>query len=158
MSVLADFSATRLLGGVQSLKDFSGKAVLVVNVASKCGNTPQYQGLETLYQELGPKGFVILGFPCNQFGGQEPGTHADIASFCALNYGVTFPMMAKIDVNGPDADPLFDWLKSATPDSNNADIEWNFVKFLVGRDGRPVRRYGDKVQPVELKSDILALL
>lgn len=158
MPVLSDFSASRLLGQPESLSDFAGKVALVVNVASHCGNTPQYEGLETLYRTYGPRGLVVLGFPCNQFGEQEAGTEQEIASFCTLNYAVDFPMFKKIEVNGADADPLFVWLKRETPGSDNRDIEWNFAKFLIGRDGRPVRRFGDKFMPAEIAPDIEALL
>jgi glutathione peroxidase len=155
---LADFDAARLGGGRERLAACDGKVALVVNVASKCGNTPQYEGLEALYREYGARGFVVLGFPCNQFAGQEPGTADEIAAFCTTTYGVDFPMFGKVAVNGAAAEPLFQWLKAATPDSDDRDIEWNFAKFLVGRDGRPVRRFAPGVQPAELASDIEALL
>jgi glutathione peroxidase len=158
MPILSDFSASRLTGGPESLSDFAGKVALVVNVASHCGNTPQYEGLEALYRTYGRSGFVVLGFPCNQFGGQEPGSAEEIASFCTLNYAVDFPMFGKVEVNGDDADPLFKWLKRETPGSDNRDIEWNFAKFLVGRDGRPVERFGDKLPPAEIAPAIEALL
>jgi len=158
MPVLSDFSAPRLLGGPEPLADFAGKVTLVVNVASHCGNTPQYKGLEALYRRYGDKGLVVLGFPCNQFGEQEAGSAEEIASFCTLNYAVDFPMFNKIEVNGPAADPLYKWLKRDTPGSNDRDIEWNFAKFLVGRDGVPVKRFGDKVQPTDLAADIETLL
>ena len=158
MPVLSDFTAPRLLGGPEPLSDFAGKVAIVVNVASHCGNTPQYEGLEALYTTYGPRGLVVLGFPCNQFGEQEPGTAQEIASFCTLTYAVDFPMFGKIEVNGPNADPLYKWLKRATPGSNDADIEWNFAKFLVSRDGRPVARFGDKVQPADMAGAIEAQL
>ena len=158
MPVLSDFAATRLLGGPEPLSDFAGKVALVVNVASHCGNTPQYEGLEALYRQYGPRGLVVMGFPCNQFSGQEPGTAAEIAEFCTVNFAVDFPMFGKIEVNGPGADPLYKWLKRETPGSGNRDVEWNFAKFLVGRDGRPVHRYGDKFPPSAIASDIEALL
>ena len=158
MPVLSDFTAPRLLGGPEPLSDFAGKVTVVVNVASHCGNTPQYEGLEALYKTYGPRGLVVLGFPCNQFGEQEPGTAEEIASFCTLNYAVDFPMFGKIEVNGPAADPLYKWLKRETPGSNGRDIEWNFAKFLVGRDGAPVKRFGDKVQPADIAADIETLL
>jgi glutathione peroxidase len=158
MPTLSDFSATRLLGGAEPLSDFKGKVALVVNVASHCGNTPQYEGLEALYRQYRDRGFEVLGFPCNQFLGQEPGTAEEIASFCTLNYGVDFPMFGKIEVNGPAADPLYKWLKRATPGSDDRDIEWNFAKFLVDRDGKPVKRFGDKVMPEDIAADIEALL
>ncbi len=158
MAVLSDFSARRLLGQPGELSDFAGKVALVVNVASQCGNTPQYEGLEALYRTYGPRGLVVLGFPCNQFGEQESGSEAEIASFCTLNYAVDFPMFGKIEVNGEGADPLYKWLKRETPGSDNRDIEWNFAKFLVGRDGRPVKRFGDKFPPADIAPDIEALL
>jgi glutathione peroxidase len=158
MPSLADFSATRLLGGPEPLSDFAGKVALVVNVASHCGNTPQYEGLEALYKQYGPSGLVVMGFPCNQFDGQEPGTAEEIAAFCTLNFAVDFPMFGKVEVNGPAADPLFRWLKRETPGSADRDIEWNFAKFLVGRDGQPVKRFGDKFLPARIAPDIEALL
>jgi glutathione peroxidase len=158
MSTLSDFSATRLLGAAEPLADFSGKVTLVVNVASHCGNTHQYEGLEQLYRTFGPRGFAVLGFPCNQFDGQEPGSAAEIVEFCTVNFGVDFPMFGKIEVNGPGTDPLYRWLKVETPGSSGAEIEWNFAKFLLGRDGKPVRRYGDKVNPADIAADIEALL
>jgi glutathione peroxidase len=158
MPTLSDFSAAKLQGEAGKLADTAGKVVLVVNVASQCGNTPQYEGLEALHKQYGPKGLVVMGFPCNQFGGQEPGTDAEIAAFCTLNYAVDFPMFGKIEVNGPGADPLYKWLKAATPGSDDRDIEWNFAKFLIGRDGKPVKRYGDKFPPADIAPDIEKLL
>jgi glutathione peroxidase len=158
MPTLSDFAASRLLGGPEPLADFAGKVALVVNVASHCGNTPQYEGLEALYKTYGSKGLVVLGFPCNQFDGQEAGTAEEIAAFCTLNYAVDFPMFGKIEVNGPAADPLYKWLKHETPGSADRDIEWNFAKFLVGRDGKPVKRFGDKFPPADIAADIEALL
>jgi glutathione peroxidase len=158
MSTLSDFTATRLLGGAAPLADFAGKVALIVNVASHCGNTKQYTGLEELYRSYGPRGLVVMGFPCNQFDAQEAGTAEEIAEFCTSIYGVDFPMFGKIDVNGSGADPLYQWLKRDTPGSANRDIEWNFAKFLVGRDGRPVQRFGDKVQPADVAPAIEALL
>lgn len=158
MTILSDFTAPRLLGEEEQLSDFAGKVVLVVNTASQCGNTQQYEGLEALYRTYGPRGFVVLGFPCNQFSGQEPGTAEEIAAFCTLNFGVDFPMFGKIEVNGPGADPLFQWLKRETPGSDDRDIEWNFVKFLLDRDGRPVQRYFDKYPPAFISDDIEDLL
>ena len=131
----------------------------VVNTASKCGFTPQYEGLEALHRELGPRGFEVLAFPCNQFGAQEPGDAAEIASFCSLTYDVTFPVFAKIDVNGDDADPLFERLKADAPGlMGTKAIKWNFTKFLVDRDGKVVRRYAPTTKPVDLRRDIEALL
>ncbi|MEO6395486.1 MAG: glutathione peroxidase [Devosia sp.] len=158
MTRLSDFTAQRLLGGLEPLAAYSGKVVLVVNVASQCGNTPQYAGLEQLWGRCGAEGLVILGFPCNQFGAQESGSEEDIAAFCDLNYGVTFPLFRKIEVNGPGADPLYKWLKAETPGSDNRDIEWNFAKFLIGRDGRPVQRFGDKFMPEDIAPAVEALL
>jgi len=158
MHSLSDFTAPRLLGGSEPLSTYAGKVALVVNVASHCGNTPQYEGLEALYKQYGPNGFVVLGFPCNQFDAQEAGTAEEIAAFCTLNYAVDFPMFKKIEVNGAAADPLYKWLKHETPGSADRDIEWNFAKFLVGRDGKPVKRFGDKFDPAAIAPDIEALL
>ena len=133
--------------------------MLIVNTASKCGFTPQYEGLEALHRDLGPRGFEVLGFPCNQFGAQEPGDAAEIASFCSLTYDVTFPMFAKIDVNGTQADPLFDRLKADAPGlMGSRSVKWNFTKFLVDREGRTVRRYAPTTKPADLIADIEALL
>jgi glutathione peroxidase len=158
MTTLSDFTAKRLQGAEGKLSDYAGKPVLVVNVASQCGNTPQYDGLEKLYETYGPKGLVILGFPCNQFGEQEPGTASEIESFCKINYGVTFPLFSKVEVNGDGTTPLYRWLKLETPGSDNRDIEWNFAKFLIGPDGKPVKRYGDKFMPEDIAPDIEKLL
>lgn len=135
MAVLSDFSATRITGDQVDLGSYQGKVVLVVNTASQCGLTPQYAGLQQLYQDYGDRGLVVLGFPCDQFGHQEPGTEAEIADFCEASYGVTFPMFAKVEVNGPGAHPLYRWLTTAQPGENGPDIEWNFAKFLLDRDG-----------------------
>lgn len=138
-----------------SLSEYKGKVVLIVNVASKCGFTPQYEGLEALYKKYKDKGFVILGFPSNQFGAQEPGTNEDIQKFCKVNYGVTFPVMAKVNVNGSDAIPLYKWLKSSAPGVLGTEaIKWNFTKFLVGRDGQVIHRYAPKTKPEELEKPI----
>ncbi len=154
-----DFSANRLDGKEQSLADYRGKVLLVVNTASRCGLTPQYQGLQQLYDDFRERGLVVLGFPCNQFAGQEPGTAEDIASFCRINYGVTFPMFAKIDVNGDAAHPLYQWLKSERPGLLASEaIKWNFTKFLVNRQGQPVHRYAPQTPPADLRADIEALL
>ncbi len=158
MTTLFDFTATRLGGVQEALSAYVGRVVLVVNVASKCGNTPQYEGLEALYRAYEQQGLTVLGFPCNQFGNQEPGTSAEIAEFCSLTYNVTFPMFEKVEVNGPQTDALYKWLKRVTPGSENADIEWNFAKFLVGRDGQPVQRFGDKVLPDAIAPEIEKLL
>ncbi|MCL6637923.1 MAG: glutathione peroxidase [Alicyclobacillus sp.] len=155
-----DFAAERLNGQVQSLSDYRGQVLLVVNTASQCGLTPQYQGLQTLYTRYRDQGFAVLGFPCNQFAGQEPGSAADIQSFCSSQYGVTFPLFSKIEVNGPGAHPLYQWLKQQAPGSgpNAPEIEWNFAKFLIDRAGHVVKRYPPQTQPEDLAADIEALL
>jgi len=159
MATIADFSVTLPGGADKALADYAGKVVLIVNVASKCGFTPQYEGLEALYRKYGDRGFEILAFPCNQFRGQEPGDAEEIANFCSLTYDVTFPLMAKIEVNGPGADPLYDYLKAAKPGLlGSKAIKWNFTKFLVGRDGVPVKRYAPTDKPESLAKDIEALL
>ncbi len=145
-------------GGTATLSDYAGQVVLVVNVASKCGLTPQYEQLEQLQRAYADRGFTVLGFPCNQFLGQEPGSAEEIAQFCTSMYGVDFPMFGKIEVNGERADPLYRWLRLETPGSGNQEIEWNFVKFLVGRDGTPVKRYGEKFPPADIAPDIEKLL
>jgi glutathione peroxidase len=158
MTSLSDFTARTLTGEEQSLADYAGRVVLVVNTASRCGLTPQYAGLEALYQEHRDDGFVVLGFPCNQFGAQEPGTEDEIGEFCQLNYGVSFPMFAKVDVNGDDEHPLFAWLKSERKGLLGGRIKWNFTKFLVGRDGRVIERYSPQAEPESLADDIRAAL
>lgn len=156
---LFDFSAERLDGTTQALSDYRGKVVLVVNVASKCGLTPQYEGLEKLYAAHKDQGLVILGFPCNQFAGQEPGSNAEIAEFCSLNYGVSFPMFARIDVNGPSAHPLFQWLKNSAPGLLGSEaIKWNFTKFLIDRDGVVRERFAPTDEPAEIAPAVTALL
>ncbi|MGL4745177.1 MAG: glutathione peroxidase [Dermatophilaceae bacterium] len=158
MSTLFDFSATTLTGQERELSEYDGTVVLVVNTASKCGFTPQLTGLEDLYTELKDDGFVVLGFPCNQFGNQEPGSADEIGEFCQLNYGVTFPMFEKIDVNGGNAHPLYRWLKGQRKGLLGGRITWNFTKFLVGRDGQVIERYGSKTEPAALKDDVRAAL
>ena len=148
---LYDFSARRLNGEVESLEVYRGKLVLVVNVASRCGFTPQYLGLEKLWSDFGPQGLVILGFPCNQFGAQEPGNEEEIASFCTTTYEVSFPMFAKIEVNGSAPHPLYAWLKSSCPGILGSEaVKWNFTKFLVGRDGGALTRFAPTDKPEEL--------
>jgi glutathione peroxidase len=159
MQTLADFTLPRLDGTPQNLGDYLGKVVLVVNVASKCGLTPQYEGLEALQQRFGDQGFVVLGFPCNQFAGQEPGTSAEIAQFCSTAYGVSFPVFERIDVNGDGAHPLYAWLKKSAPGLLGSEaIKWNFTKFLLGRDGSVVERYAPTTEPADIASDIEKLL
>jgi glutathione peroxidase len=154
-----DFNAARLDGKDESLSDYRGKVLLIVNTASACGFTPQYAGLEALHEKLGPDGFAILGFPCNQFGAQEPGSESEIGAFCQKNYGVTFPMFAKIEVNGENAHPLYKYLKDAKPGLLGTEaIKWNFTKFLVGKDGEPVARYAPNTKPEELEAPIRKLL
>ena len=155
MSSIYDFTATPVSGKPVPLKKFRNKVLLIVNTASACGFTPQFGGLEELHKTWGPKGLVVLGFPCNQFGNQDPGSNEEIASFCQLNYGVSFPMMAKVDVNGVDADPLFQWLCAEAPGLlGSKAIKWNFTKFLVGRDGQVIRRYAPTDTPKALAGDI----
>lgn len=159
MTTLADFTLPLLSGKSQSLADFSGKVVLVVNVASQCGLTPQYAGLEALYRQYQDRGLVVLGFPCNQFAGQEPGTSEEIASFCEVNYGVTFPIFERIDVNGDEAHPLYKWLKESMPGVLGSEaIKWNFTKFLVARDGVVVDRFAPTTEPADIASNIEQLL
>jgi glutathione peroxidase len=158
MTTLSDFTATTLTGEERSLSAYAGKVVLVVNTASRCGFTPQYAGLEELYTELKDDGFVVLGFPCNQFGSQEPGSEDEIGEFCQANYGVTFPMFAKVDVNGDAAHPLYAWLKDEKKGLLGGRIKWNFTKFLVGRDGRVIERYAPNCEPADLAGDVRAAL
>ncbi|MGC9151536.1 MAG: glutathione peroxidase [Microbacter sp.] len=152
------FQAKLLDGQEVSMKNYEGKVVLIVNTASKCGFTPQYEGLEALYKKYADQGFVILGFPCNQFANQEPGNAQEIASFCHTTYGVTFPMFEKIDVNGVNATPLYKWLKQVLPGTMGNAIKWNFTKFLLDRHGNPVKRYAPQVKPESIEKDIEALL
>jgi len=159
MSSVHDFSATTIEGEPQSLSTYRGKVLLIVNVASKCGFTPQYTGLEALYREYADKGLVVLGFPCDQFGHQEPGDEAEIRDFCSLNYDVTFPLFAKIDVNGTNAHPLYQYLKKHAKGLLGSEaVKWNFTKFLVDREGRVVRRYAPTDRPESIAGDIVALL
>ena len=154
-----DFSAARLDGKDESLSGYRGQVLLIVNTASACGFTPQYAGLEALYEKLHGDGLTILGFPCNQFGAQEPGSAAEIGAFCEKNYGVTFPMFAKIEVNGANAHPLYKYLKDAKPGLLGTEaIKWNFTKFLIGKDGEPVARYAPNTKPEELEAPIRKLL
>ena len=147
MNPFYSFTAESLNGTPVALSDYAGKLVLVVNTASQCGFTPQYAGLEALYKEFGEQGVVILGFPCNQFGAQEPGDAGEIAQTCHINYGVSFPMFAKVDVNGANAHPLFQWLTAALPGWLGKSIKWNFTKFLIGRDGKPIKRFASITKP-----------
>ena len=158
MTSIYDFSATTLAGQDVALKAYEGKVLLIVNTASACGFTPQYRGLEQLHESLAPRGFSVLGFPCNQFGGQEPGDATQIGAFCALNYGVTFPMFDKIEVNGDHAHPLYNFLKSEKSGLLGSAIKWNFTKFLVDRSGMVVGRYAPTTKPESLKEEIEALL
>ena len=154
-----DFTAEALDGGPAPLADYRGKALLIVNTASKCGFTPQYQGLEALWRKHRDRGLVVLGFPCNQFGAQEPGSAEEIARFCSLTYDVSFPIMAKIDVNGPGAHPLYVWLKGQKGGGLlGPAIKWNFTKFLVGRDGEVAGRFPPTATPASLEEAIEALL
>ena len=158
MSIL-DRTARTIEGAEQPLSDYAGKVLLVVNVASQCGFTPQYTGLEILWRTYRDRGFAVLGFPCNQFGHQEPGNEEEIRTFCSTRYDVSFPLFAKVEVNGPDAHPLFKDLKQAAPGLLGSEsIKWNFTKFLVDRSGRVVKRYGSMESPESIAKDIEALL
>ncbi len=158
MTTLADFEARTITGQDKSLADYQGKVVLVVNTASKCGFTPQFEGLEKLYGDLADQGLVVLGFPCDQFAHQEFDDDAETAEFCQLNYGVTFPMFSKVDVNGTQAHPLFTWLRREKGGILGDAIKWNFTKFLVNRDGEVVARYAPTVTPADIEADVRALL
>ena len=159
MANISDFSATDIHGNEQSLEPYLGKVLLIVNVASRCGFTGQYAGLQALHESLADQGFAVLGFPCNQFGSQEPDDEAAIESFCETNYGVTFPLFAKVDVNGSGAIPLYDWLKSSQPGLLGTEaVKWNFTKFLIDRQGHVVKRYASNTKPQDMRSDIEALL
>lgn len=153
------FSAERLQGGDQSLEDYRGQVLLIVNVASRCGLAPQYAGLEELYRRFKDQGFSVLGFPCNQFANQEPGDAEQIASFCSLTYDVTFPMFARVDVNGPTAHPLYVYLRTQAPGLfGSTTIKWNFTKFLIDRDGKVLRRYAPTETPEQIAADIAAFV
>ena len=150
-----DFDARQIDGQDLALSAFKGRVMLIVNTASQCGFTPQFGGLEELHQTYGGKGLTVLGFPCNQFGAQDPGADSEIASFCQVNYGVTFAMMSKVDVNGPAAHPLYQWLSSEAPGLlGSKAIKWNFTKFLVGKDGQVLKRYAPLDKPADLAKDI----
>lgn len=159
MTTAYEFEATGIDGKTVPLKQFEGKVLLIVNTASACGFTPQFAGLQELHRQYGPQGLVVLGFPCNQFGSQDPGSNEEIATFCQRNYGVDFPMMSKIDVNGPKADPLYRWLTKEAPGLlGTTAIKWNFTKFLVGKDGQVRKRYSPQDAPAALARDIDAAL
>lgn len=159
MTPITDMEVQAADGGMASLDTWRGQVLLVVNTASKCGFTPQYEGLEQLHRDYGPRGFEVLAFPCNQFGAQEPGSAEEIATFCASLFDVTFPVFAKIDVNGPAAHPLFERLKEEAPGLlGSKAIKWNFTKFLVDRQGRAVKRYAPQTKPDDIRRDIEALL
>ena len=154
MTSLGDFHATDIDGTDVDLSSYDGQVALVVNVASQCGMTPQYAGLQRLYDEHASEGLAVLGFPCDQFGGQEPGTEKEIAEFCETSYGVTFPMFGKVEVNGEGEHPLYAWLKSEQAGPQGADIDWNFTKFLLDRQGNVVARYGPRTTPEEITPDV----
>ncbi|MCW2284129.1 glutathione peroxidase [Rhodoblastus acidophilus] len=155
MTEIFDIPLRAIDGQTRTLRDHAGKVLLAVNVASRCGFTPQYAGLEALYRRFAPRGFAVLGFPCDQFGHQEPGDNAEIQKFCTVNYGVSFPMFAKVDVNGDTAHPLFRELKRGAPGLLGTEaIKWNFTKFLIGRDGKVLRRYSPTEKPEDLAGDI----
>lgn len=152
------FSAVNMQGKETGMSDYKGKVVLVVNTASKCGYTPQFTGLEKLYRKYKNDGLIILGFPCNQFGNQDSGSNKEILDFCQANYGVTFPMFEKIEVNGENAHPIYKYLKNNIPNIEPSEIKWNFTKFLIGKTGKPIKRYESKVKPEELENDIRSAL
>ncbi|KZN29581.1 Gpo [Pseudoalteromonas luteoviolacea S2607] len=156
--MIYEFKANTLQGNPYNFASLKGKVVLIVNTASKCGLTPQYEGLQQLHNELSVQGLEIIGFPCNQFGQQEPGSATDIQQGCLINYGVDFTMMEKIDVNGPHAHPIYQYLKPALPGLITNNIKWNFTKFLIGKDGQPLHRYAPTTKPEKIKADILKAL
>ncbi|MCO5312814.1 MAG: glutathione peroxidase [Microthrixaceae bacterium] len=158
MANVFDFTATDIDGAATPLSIWNGDVLLITNVASKCGFTPQYEGLEALHRDFADRGFEVLGFPCDQFAHQEPGDEEEIKNFCSLTYDVTFPMFSKIDVNGPDTHPLFEWLKDQRSGLLGGRIKWNFTKFLIGRDGQVIKRYAPTTKPEQIRSDIDAAL
>ena len=159
MPTIYDFDAESITGQPVKLADFQGQVLLIVNTASQCGFTPQFKGLQALHEQYGGKGLTVLGFPSNEFGGQDPGANEEIASFCEMNYGVSFPMMAKIEVNGNAAHPLYQWLKAEKPGLLGIEaIKWNFTKFLIGKDGRVLKRYAPQDAPEKMAADIEAAL
>jgi glutathione peroxidase len=159
LNTVYDFTVKNIDGQPRSLRDFEGQVLLIVNVASKCGFTPQYEGLEALQKEFGPRGFTVLGFPCNQFGAQEPGDEKEIKSFCKLSYDVSFPLFAKVDVNGPRQDPLYRFLKREKRGLlGTAAVKWNFTKFLVDKKGRVQKRLGPSAKPESLRGTLEAML
>lgn len=159
MNHILSQSVTRNNGTVTTLQEFAGKSLLIVNTASQCGYTPQYKGLETLYQQYKDKGLVILGFPCNQFGGQEPGTEEEIAEFCTINYKISFPIFAKINVNGSEAHPLFTYITAQAPGLlGTKKIKWNFTKFFISKDGAVIRRFAPQDTPEKIEKEILPYL
>ncbi|QBR92832.1 glutathione peroxidase [Nocardioides euryhalodurans] len=154
MTTLGDFSATGIDGTDTDLSAYEGNVVLVVNTASQCGFTPQYQGLQELHDTYAERGFTVLGFPCDQFGNQEPGEDAEIASFCERNFGVTFPLFSKVDVNGDEAHPLFQWLKKEQSGLLGGKVKWNFTKFLIGRDGEVIDRFSPTTEPAKIAGKV----
>ncbi|MEZ8094427.1 glutathione peroxidase [Photobacterium swingsii] len=158
MTTFYDLSAQNIRGENIAMADFAGKVVLVVNTASECGFTPQYQGLQDLYAKYHDEGLVILGFPCNQFGGQEPGENDTIEQACQINYGVEFPMFAKVDVNGANSHEVFQYLTKALPGTFGRKVKWNFTKFLIGRDGKPLKRFAPTKRPESMDADIARVL
>ena len=159
MTTVYDFQARQINGQDIALSTFKGKVLLIVNTASQCGFTPQFGGLEELHKAFADQGLVVLGFPCNQFGSQDPGSETEIASFCQVNYGVSFPMMGKVDVNGKSAHPLYQWLSAEAPGLlGSKSIKWNFTKFLIGKNGQVIKRYAPTDKPADLAQDVQAAL